>query len=398
MSRITSAIYILPKSNYFTEGGRGRVTHAIGVANGLFRNGLHVTVVSGPGLARFRSQLEKGVELVEIPKSCRKKAFLWEPSWQLRLLLHMKSLLRRDKDPVIITRYGPSSMFLQFLLAKGLLARRLVTAEVNSLAFHHFRRLPPYARRLMLRTESRFLALFDEIHVVSKQLEEDILSTGITKPVIVVPNASDVKRGFIHQGNLKTWPLRLIYLGQYHSYYDFRFFLTAFCTMAESQDNAELHFWGNGHLRKEISVTKNLESRIVFHGPYRLQDLEGQFNRASDVFILPSKPGSRAEITSPIKLFEYMSLGIPVVAADLGQVSEILQDRVTGYLYDPLDVRSLQELLWHIVKNPKERVSVGKRARKELESSHTWEKRMEFLIDELNRLRRRHVHFAGSRR
>ena len=66
-------LYILPKKDYFSQGDRGRVSHALGVAEGLSQIDHAVTVLSGEGITGYARRVPKSVRLECVPK----KRFLW---------------------------------------------------------------------------------------------------------------------------------------------------------------------------------------------------------------------------------------------------------------------------------------------------------------------------------
>ena len=66
-------LYILPKKNYFSQGDRGRVSHALGVAEGLSQIDHDVTVLSGQGLLGYAKRVPRSVQL----ECVLKKRFLW---------------------------------------------------------------------------------------------------------------------------------------------------------------------------------------------------------------------------------------------------------------------------------------------------------------------------------
>ena len=60
----------------------------------------------------------------------------------------------------------------------------------------------------------------------------------------------------------------------------------------------------------------------------------------ADVLVLPNTLSAISErYTSPLKLFEYLTLGRPIVASDLPALREILTDGVTALLSPPGDAR-----------------------------------------------------------
>ncbi len=68
---------------------------------------------------------------------------------------------------------------------------------------------------------------------------------------------------------------------------------------------------------------------------------------ASDILVIPYsgeitiKGGTNAaEFTSPIKLFEYMAAGKPILASGLPTIREILEDKKTALLFEPENIES----------------------------------------------------------
>ena len=80
---------------------------------------------------------------------------------------------------------------------------------------------------------------------------------------------------------------------------------------------------------------------------------------ASDVVCLAS--GAEA---SPLALLEAMSLGLPVIAPDVGGVSEIVLDGRTGVLVAPLDDAALARAIVALARDPARRRELGETGRR----------------------------------
>ncbi len=80
---------------------------------------------------------------------------------------------------------------------------------------------------------------------------------------------------------------------------------------------------------------------FVGHQPYAKMP---RYQKAADCLVLTTvKSGVHEIFTSPLKLFEYMASGVPVVASDSVSVREVLTHRHNGYLVTPEDPRALAE-------------------------------------------------------
>lgn len=100
---------------------------------------------------------------------------------------------------------------------------------------------------------------------------------------------------------------------------------------------------------------------------------------ASDVLILPNS-GDREisrRYTSPLKLFEYMAAGRPIVASNLPSIREVLSDDA-AYFFEPDDPASLASAIRRALSDPSapERIDRSRR----LVTQYTWEARAERVL------------------
>ena len=76
---------------------------------------------------------------------------------------------------------------------------------------------------------------------------------------------------------------------------------------------------------------------------------------------------------SPLKIYEYMAAGLPVVTSRMGQVAELIQDEVNGLLCDPDDPVVFAHALDRLRRDPGLRTDLGQAARTTVRRDHTWE-------------------------
>lgn len=378
--------YILPKSNFFSQGERGRVTHAIGVAEGFSKNNWNVNVISGKGLKNFRSRLPENVNLIEVCDQENKKNK--EKKWRKKIL----DLLQTHLEPssFLIIRYTISIPFFIYKVANISKHKNniLTIVEVNSLAYHNLKKVPVFLRRLFAKFECFLINKYDVIYVVSDSLKKDIVRLGGRSKIIVVPNASPIRIEKLKVKNEKiNRKSRFLYLGVIRPYYDFKLLVDAFKIHSGKNPSFSLHIYGYGDMEKEIQTYVNNHEKIFFHGKFRNDDIKKIVNFDSDVLVLPYRKNSLANIGSPMKLFEYMSLGLPVLASNVGQLNDIIIDKYNGYLYDSDNINSLIDKMEYIAQNSLSSRNVGQQGLKDLLSKHTWEVRIKSMIDNLDNIR-----------
>jgi glycosyltransferase involved in cell wall biosynthesis len=85
------------------------------------------------------------------------------------------------------------------------------------------------------------------------------------------------------------------------------------------------------------------------------------------------------DFTSPIKLFEYMASGRPVVATSIPSVSEILRDGVNAILVPPDSPEALAAGIKRALNDPALAKALSERASSDVRG-YTWEARAKKLL------------------
>jgi glycosyltransferase involved in cell wall biosynthesis len=75
---------------------------------------------------------------------------------------------------------------------------------------------------------------------------------------------------------------------------------------------------------------------------------------------------------SPLKLFEYMAMARPVVAARIGQTCDVIEHGRTGWLYTPGDAAELSRLIHMLATEPQLCREVAAAARERVIARNTW--------------------------
>lgn len=77
---------------------------------------------------------------------------------------------------------------------------------------------------------------------------------------------------------------------------------------------------------------------------------------------------------------EAFAAGLPVIASRIGSLAALVEDRVTGLLFEPGDPASLADVMRWALEHPAEMVSMGKAARAHYEANFTAERNYQQLL------------------
>lgn len=75
----------------------------------------------------------------------------------------------------------------------------------------------------------------------------------------------------------------------------------------------------------------------------------------------------------PVKMFEYMSVGIPVIASDFPLWRKIIEGNDCGLLVDPLKPDTIARAIDKLVSNPELAHRMGRNGRKAVEDQYNWQ-------------------------
>jgi glycosyltransferase involved in cell wall biosynthesis len=97
--------------------------------------------------------------------------------------------------------------------------------------------------------------------------------------------------------------------------------------------------------------------------------------RQADVLVLPNPPGRASAVyTSPLKLFEYMASGRPIVASDLPALREVLRPDGNAVLVEAGNAGALAAGLARVLADPALASRLAAEARADVQE-YTWDKR-----------------------
>jgi glycosyltransferase involved in cell wall biosynthesis len=284
--------------------------------------------------------------------------------------------LREYRPDVIYERYS--------LFAYGgiELARELeipLLLEVNaplSLEASRYRDL--VLRGTARELEGHIFRSADTLLVVSRELEEYARGLGArAERIRVLPNGANEERfrpglaGGAVRARYGLGRKRVMgFVGTLRPWHDVDTMLDALERLAGLDDRVHLLVVGEGPASDRLRRLGN--AHVTCTGAIEYEDVP-EFMAAMDVVVVPYSEEIDCYF-SPLKLFEAMAMGKPVVGARIGQVAELLADGETGLLYEPGNARDLADKVRLALDLPDRGRKMGSAAREWVVGTRTWKR------------------------
>ena len=133
------------------------------------------------------------------------------------------------------------------------------------------------------------------------------------------------------------------------------------------------------HFREQYEEVKNIE--IINHVEHAQIPT---YLKAADIVVLPNSAKSRfsTHFTSPLKLFEYMAAGIPIIASDLPTIREVISDD-SAFFFQADDHNHLSKVINDVmssIDDAQKKASIAS----EVVKDYTWNKRAEIILNTMN--------------
>lgn len=233
--------------------------------------------------------------------------------------------------------------------------------------------------------ERMVLATADLRVAVSEEVAGEVRPQADGGPVIVVPNGVDVDlfRAMPDRGEARA-QLRLpaaarllCFTGSLRPWHGLG---TAIEAMTRLPAAAHLVVAGDGPVRPELECRASdlgLDARVHWLGQVAHREIP-RVLAASDVALAPY-PGLQGFGFSPLKLYEYLAAGIPVVASAVGQIPQALANGRWGCLVAPGDPQALANGVAGVLRDPAAPAR-ARQARAHALAVHGWRCRAEQIL------------------
>lgn len=251
-----------------------------------------------------------------------------------------------------------------------------------------------YHRFLLKRWRDRVLPVYGAYYVQTQSLKNIVSDWGLNNIEIhVIPNGVDITRFHPEiNGNeiLEKYQLAeknvITFIGSLREWHGITLLLSSIPKVLSAYPDAKFMIIGSGPQQPEIEkkiIELNLQDNVLLIGAVPYRDIP-KYIASSTICIAPFQPSMLGTMKkyglyfSPIKLFEYMACGKPIITTSVGEVNNLFEDKKDAYLIRP-DEKELVDAVIDLLQNKSLREQLGQKAREKVKN-YTWERTTEKVI------------------
>jgi glycosyltransferase involved in cell wall biosynthesis len=247
-----------------------------------------------------------------------------------------------------------------------------------------FGRMPETLYKLFCMEESLCCGLANKLICVNDIQKEKLLSRGIPagkiSVLLNVPDHKIFKYENKKQDNHKR-TFDLVFHGTIDKILGIDLAIETVSRLVRDIPGIHLHILGKGRNLEEfekLSEKLNVKDRIHFSKKsYPVESLPNLLEKM-DLGIIPNKRNIATELMLPVKMMEYVAIGIPVVSARLKAIEHYFSDNMVTY-FEPENVESMANAILELYHNENKRQKQVINARKFIKK-YGWEKHQMELI------------------
>jgi glycosyltransferase involved in cell wall biosynthesis len=371
---------------------KGSVVHVKEIISGLRKLGLHVGLVAcslnkSEKADRFYNLNVMTFLPLRLLRS-RKQPYIVSSIflflYLLKILSHYDIIYARDYHTVLIAFFA------------RLMFKKKLVFEINGIANEEQRlKGDSFLNRILVfliqKAEKMATRYSDRIVSVTSPIVSYLSTNFYCHPdkVEVIGNGVDTKRfqPFHDDTLLRQWKERLgiakeemviAFVGNLARWQGVGILIESAIRLLSRGEKVKLLIVGDGPIKKDLMrrvLESGLEKEFIFTGMMGYEDIPFLIN-VGNICVAPFiMERNKKTGVSPLKVFEYMACGKPVVASRVEGL-EFIEEEGTGQLIEPEDVIGLEKALYDLIKAPQERIDMGERGLQIARERFSWESRV----------------------
>ena len=214
---------------------------------------------------------------------------------------------------------------------------------------------------------------FHYLVVISQALRELVAAQTMAGPILVAHDAVDAPQGSA-KAELPGTGFKVGYFGHFYPGRGINLVLS----LARRLPEAEFHLVGGQEEDLRRWLEQGPPPNLRLHGfvpPAQVAPLQ----RACHALLMPYQrtvtirgEGDTGRWMSPLKMFEYMASGVPLISSDLPVLREVLRHEENALLAPPADPAAWEAALRRLMAEPELGGRLAAKALAQVVASHTW--------------------------
>ena len=238
----------------------------------------------------------------------------------------------------------------------------------------------------------------NSVFAISRYLEEEVKEIGC-RNAVYVPVFVDA--GAFQKDGLERSKIRkelgigsnevvIGYSGSFWYVEGVPFLVKTFKSLSDRYENIKLVLIGGKNVANSDNIPQlinelSLKERVILIPP-QPYELMPKYLSAFDIACSPKIDCEENRAANPIKIYEYMSMGLPIIVSAVGEISNIIEDGYDGFLANAGDENDWKRKLEHVIQNLNSLQGVGEKAREKIIKDYTQQVILEKVRDALEQL------------
>ncbi|MBD2795688.1 glycosyltransferase family 4 protein [Xenorhabdus sp. 18] len=224
------------------------------------------------------------------------------------------------------------------------------------------------------------------VFVLTSLLQEDIYQQySVKTPIVVAPDGVDMlavestKQTPASRDHHSALPKKVLYLGSLHRWKGVPTVMKAMFYL----DNVELDIAGGTTEQierlRQVAEQIGVSDKVNFLG-FIQPKKRFQVIADSDICVLPlTKTSIGSRYTSPLKLFEYMAMGKPVVISDFPSIRDAVDEDAVNFA-DSENAESFAEQIQWLINHPAEMKAKADYSQRLVVERFNWDQRAKLIM------------------
>jgi len=283
--------------------------------------------------------------------------------------LKLVRLFWRERYDIVYVHTMPDLLVLVGLIPK-LFGARIVLNIHDMMPELYMSKFGISEKHLLIRMlafqEQLSIRLADKVICVHDPHRDVLCRRGAPiEKITVLPNVPDPRIFSSEFSTPRTDDIfRIVYHGTIARRLGLDLGVCAFAQAAEAWPGARFEIFGDGDAGEELEAqiaASGMGDRIHFSRKmFRVESIAEMIQGAS-VGLIPNRRDVATDYMLPVKLLEYVHLGIPVIAPRLLAIQYYFSEDQVAY-YEPGDVEELAECIRRLYANPGERTELVRKS------------------------------------